>query len=153
MEFSFRKRKGQSATEYLMTYGWALLAIAVVGGLLYMYVFSNKECTQVVKGFSSPGVVVLPAPNYVLHSNGALTFVIENKLDSNVTITSIDVDGTAFTPPTGELAPGQRATITGNIGALNEGSCKEVKITITYNIEGGMTGAVSTGTLIAKVVK
>jgi hypothetical protein len=34
--------KGQSATEYLMTYGWAILAIAIVGALLYTQVFSER---------------------------------------------------------------------------------------------------------------
>lgn len=31
----FKKRAGQSATEYLMTYGWAILAIVVVAGVLW----------------------------------------------------------------------------------------------------------------------
>ena len=30
-------RKGQSALEYLMTYGWAILIIIIVGGVLYYY--------------------------------------------------------------------------------------------------------------------
>ena len=30
-----RQRKGQSATEYLMTYGWAVLAIVVVAGVMW----------------------------------------------------------------------------------------------------------------------
>ena len=152
MGFKF-KRKGQSATEYLMTYGWALLAIAVVGGLLYMYVFSNNECTQVVKGFSSPGISILGAPNYVLHSNGDLTFIIQNKLNQNVTITAIDADGHAITPPSGQIAPSQTVQVSGNIGPSNVGTCKEVKLTITYNIQGGMSGAEASGSLIAKVVK
>ena len=32
-------RKAQSATEWLMTYGWAILAIAIVGALLYTQVY------------------------------------------------------------------------------------------------------------------
>ena len=30
-----KTRKGQSATEYLMTYGWAIFAIVVVAGILW----------------------------------------------------------------------------------------------------------------------
>ena len=36
-------RKGQSATEYLMIYGWAILAIAIVAALLYTQVFSTSR--------------------------------------------------------------------------------------------------------------
>ncbi len=37
-------RKGQTAIEYLMTYGWAILIILVVGGVLYYYgVFSPSK--------------------------------------------------------------------------------------------------------------
>jgi len=39
-------RKGQSATEYLMTYGWAILAIAIVGALLYTQVFSESAANR-----------------------------------------------------------------------------------------------------------
>jgi len=42
-------RKGQSATEYLMTYGWAILAIAIVGALLYTQVFNNPSTRVDVK--------------------------------------------------------------------------------------------------------
>lgn len=35
MTMSFRKRKGQSAIEYLTTYGWMLLVIAIVGGAIF----------------------------------------------------------------------------------------------------------------------
>ena len=32
-------RKSQSATEFLITYGWALLALLIVGALIYVQVF------------------------------------------------------------------------------------------------------------------
>ena len=151
MGFKF-KRKGQSATEYLMTYGWALLAIAVVGGLLYMYVFSNNECTQVVRGFTGPGLSIEGVPNYQLHADGTLRFMIRNKLNQNVTITAIDANGHAITPPSSPLAPDKKVEVSGNIGPANEGTCKKVDIVITYNIQGGMSGAESSGYLIAKVL-
>ena len=39
-------RKGQSATEYLVTYGWAILAIAIVGVLLYTQGFSREDRSE-----------------------------------------------------------------------------------------------------------
>ena len=66
-----RRRKSQSAMEYLMTYGWAIVAIAVVIGVLYsLGVFrlgtsGGTGCT-VIEGFSctkpilySSGILVM----------------------------------------------------------------------------------------------
>lgn len=33
-------RKAQTATEYLMTYGWVLIAIVIVGALILRFVIS-----------------------------------------------------------------------------------------------------------------
>jgi fucose permease len=42
----FTSRKGQSAIEYLMTYGWMLLVVAIVGGAVITTVQNNQnECT------------------------------------------------------------------------------------------------------------
>src|SRR5574337_881936 len=38
MQSSRRGNKAQSAMEYLVTYGWAILIIAIVVSLLYLYV-------------------------------------------------------------------------------------------------------------------
>jgi hypothetical protein len=50
--------KGQSAIEYLMTYGWMLLVIAIVGGLLFA-LFQDQELeSQTVEGFEGSDVSV-----------------------------------------------------------------------------------------------
>ena len=54
----FKDKKGQSALEYLMTYGWALVVIVIVIAALFAFgVFNTpKQCTQtggqlLIKGF------------------------------------------------------------------------------------------------------
>ncbi|MCL4387952.1 hypothetical protein M1567_02250, partial [Candidatus Marsarchaeota archaeon] len=42
MDFSYYKTKAQSALEYLITYGWAILIIAVAISLLYLYIAVPK---------------------------------------------------------------------------------------------------------------
>ena len=154
------RKKGQSATEYLMTYGWALLAIAIVGALLYMYVFSNKgNCTQKVSGFNDQGVVVLEG-QYVVYTDGRIRMQLENRLDSNATITRIDVGSSSCTPNV-ELTPSQKIEVGDGTSyctnlvaeAGNENTCKSIPVKITYNIQGGISGKVSSGTIIAKYVK
>ena len=47
----FASKKGQSAMEYLMIYGWALIAIVVVVGILYMFLpKGSQQCDFEVQG-------------------------------------------------------------------------------------------------------
>ena len=48
--------KGQSAIEYLMTYGWMLLVVAVVGGAVFSIV--GDQSIESVQGFDSNHVTV-----------------------------------------------------------------------------------------------
>lgn len=41
--------RGQSALEYLMTYGWALIVIAIVVGFLIMLVIPNSDQEEYIK--------------------------------------------------------------------------------------------------------
>lgn len=48
-------RKGQAAMEFLMTYGWAILAaVIVIGVLAYFGVFSPKGLTPTICTMSNP---------------------------------------------------------------------------------------------------
>lgn len=49
--------KGQSALEYLMTYGWAVIAILVVIGLLY-WLTSQQSSTQANCGTGFPNMAI-----------------------------------------------------------------------------------------------
>ena len=46
----YQERKGQSAIEYLMTYGWMLLVVAIVGGAIFATV--SGQCLNDVTGFT-----------------------------------------------------------------------------------------------------
>ena len=52
----YRGLSGQSAIEYLMTYGWMLLVVAIVGGSVFS-VF-NQENLETVSGFQGDDVLV-----------------------------------------------------------------------------------------------
>ncbi len=157
------KIKAQSATEYLMTYGWALLAIAIVGGLLYMYVFSNKECTEVTKGWSQQGVVIVPN-EYQVMTDGNISMIVKNNLDKTVYITKIEVDGNVCDLSTTKitLAPGEQIQISttgtscdsGTVKAnpRNENACEQINIKFTYDVEGGLSNKISSGSIIARIV-
>ena len=75
-----RELKAQSAMEYLMTYGWAILIIAVVIGVLFQSRFFSP---------SLPTSCLSSTPylcrNPVLNANGILTAQI-GELGSAITI-------------------------------------------------------------------
>ncbi len=157
-----RLLKGQSATEYLMTYGWALLAIAIVGGLLYMYVFSNKECPDAVRPASQQDIII-PANQYQVYTNGSIKFILKNGMDKTITVKQIEVDGNSCVLATPiQLAPGEQTTIdsdttscsTGTLQAnpSNENACVEVGVDITYDVQDGLPGVKKSRTILTKSV-
>jgi hypothetical protein len=46
MDKFFTERKGQSAIEYLTTYGWMLLVIAIVGGAIFTTVQNSAQLQE-----------------------------------------------------------------------------------------------------------
>jgi hypothetical protein len=83
------KRKAQGALEYLITYGWAILIIVIIGGALFaLGVFnpsswvSNKRAT----GFAS-----IQVKDWKVTSPGGLFLVLGNKLGDTITIEGVNM--------------------------------------------------------------
>ena len=68
------KHKSQSALEYMMTYGWAILVIVIVAAVLYsLGIFSpSSSLSTTVTGFSSFSV------NGICLNNGAMKISLQN---------------------------------------------------------------------------
>ncbi len=105
--------KIQSAMEYLMTYGWAILIIAVVAGVLFESGFFNpgngtSQFCQLESGFS--------CANYYMYQNGLLTMSILQTTATPITVTAIGCNtnltsiGTANVVPPVTLQIGTNAT-------------------------------------------
>ena len=147
------KRKGQSATEYLMTYGWAILAITIVGALLYTQVFSNKSCTNGANGWDMTSNVVPVGNQYSLAADGTLSMGIVNRLDTNVTIVNVTIDSNnAVTSPSGTVLAGvEKSMIAPGVATTaTAGDCYTKTVTIIYNTDL-VPGLKSTGTLSGRV--
>lgn len=85
-------RKGQSAIEYLMTYGWMLLVVAIVGGVIFTTVQDSQEsCEQETMDIESTqqgfGVSDFSA------TTSSLNVQMENNQQDNINITSVAVAG------------------------------------------------------------
>lgn len=87
--------KGQAAMEYLMTYGWALLVIVIVIGiLLVLNPFASPQgCRFEQLGFTCPTPIV--------KSDGSLYMQITNGNNNDIVVQNVTcVQGTSTVAPT-----------------------------------------------------
>lgn len=89
MERNFDNRKGQSAIEYLTTYGWMLLVIAIVGGAIFTTVQDSANVSQ-ASGFSGEDVQI---SNFGINSDGNLAMSVRSAASDPVTIEKIEMVG------------------------------------------------------------
>ena len=131
------QRKGQSALEYLMTYGWAILIIIIVGGVLYYYgVFSPGQLV----GESKVGFSKVQIDTWSVESGtDDINFILENRAGKEINITEITV-GSGTNEVTNALSPeinlqaGERSESfeTVNSPSIEQGETYKWDITITY---------------------
>lgn len=93
----FGSKKGQSAMEYLMTYGWALLVIVVVIAVL-MYINPFRAPQQCL--FDQPGFVCVGNPFLTTNTN-VMQIRLTNGFNNAITVLGVAcVRGTAPVPTT-----------------------------------------------------
>ncbi len=88
--------KAQAALEYLMTYGWALIIIATIFGVL---VFIAIPPTQSVSFSSSePEKIMVKGSNI---ENNIVTIILQNITGGEMRVSNVDLDGSfSFGPVT-----------------------------------------------------
>lgn len=140
-DFSRRTRKGQSAIEYLTTYGWALLAIVIVGAvLMQMGVFS--QCQTTTPRFSGQSVA-MENWQYTGTNNVTMVFTAVNQdVDiNNVTLDYGGGDVVYYDGSTVSISAGNSGTLfIDNIGFLSTGECASASVSLTADV-GGISGS------------
>ena len=134
----FNKRKGQSATEYLMTYGWAILAIVVVAGVLWnMGLFGGGSCGNSVTGFAGTQVSV---KDFALTSGGSLTLSLRNAAGEDIAISNVTIgdDSNTSAMSVSTIPTAGAITVGATAASGTAGSCYSKELAITYTV-GGMT--------------
>ncbi len=142
--------KGQSAIEYLMTYGWMLLVVAVAGGSIYS--ITGSQCTETASGFNGDSLAVTDftvsseTDNLVvlIENNGANTVTLGNMtIISEAGDVQVDRSGT-------EISPGDSVEVELAQGFAPSNQCNTYDMEISYDsgnlndvmITGAITGAV-----------
>ncbi len=139
-------KKGQAAMEFIMTYGWAILAAVIaIAVLAYFGVFSPGRYIPNVCTINSP----LGCDEYKIAATG-IDLVIRNGAGDGITVSNVVISGcgslaTAFNIDYGGTSGKRTVTCSPN---LNPGKFKG-SITVTYNktvggaIDQTVTGSVS----------
>lgn len=145
-----KSRKGQSALEYLMTYGWAVIAILVVIGLLY-WLTSQQASSQAQCGTGFP--------NLPITSNSITTTGLQVELTNGTgkSLTNVIVSG-KFTEgatvqfaksSSASIAQGAKANFTVNpANALTAG---DVTIDLNVSYNDGTFSQVGTSKCTARI--
>lgn len=142
-------RKGQSAIEYLMTYGWMLLVVAIVGGAVITTVQNQQsQCSGEI-----PTSLDAAQQGFGVESFGVgdskIQVVLKNNGQDDVNVTSVTIDGNSATAPSDTvLSLNEKAKWT-DTGSSSD-SCKDVEIDVTYD-KGSITGQTLSGNISAKV--
>ncbi len=142
-----RGKKGQAAMESLMTYGWAILIVVIVAGVLAYYgVFSPKVTAST--GFGDVSVV----KPWNLKASGDLVLQVQNKVGQDINITRVFAGGAVFdvnpdvTITSGSTSSAITASFAGLAGA--SGSQYNIKdVAIEYTVVSSGATLNSTGTL------
>ena len=122
-----------------MTYGWALVAVIVISGLIWIYV-GGRECGKASTGFLGQNIGL---QDWTSYDNGTLALSVKNTAPNDVWILEItgsqgtdDIDDVKV--PKGS-AP-VKITTKDKIGREGDaGNCyKEDTLTIKYNVAGGI---------------
>ena len=144
-----RQKKGQAAMEFLMTYGWAILAAVIaIGVLAYFGVFSPGKYTT--------GTAVVTPPFYVNAWNAkastGVTLELKNNggVAYNISRVSIDNCGNYSTPVQVDTSSATTITVTCS-PVLSAGDNFKGDITISYTKEDSSVELTSTGTIAEKI--
>ena len=143
-------KKGQGALEYLMTYGWALLIIVVVGAALYALGILNPA--SYVKSTCS-GFTYFQYADQKLDTGNYTLIVINSDKEINITNMTINALPVVLSSPIAVTSPGKEETIAGDVvTGKSAGDTFDYEVKITYNVIGGIQGKTDRATCTGRVM-
>ncbi len=157
------KNRGQGALEYLMTYGWAILIIVIIGGALYsLGVFNPSTWTSAKRatGFAS---FQLKDWKLTPSLTAGATLVLGNRYGEGLTITAFHFNTTTSpivgctygypTPVSVSLSETQEVSLISNscnATSLTTGKGYTADVKIEFASSGGIAH-IDTGVVTGKV--
>jgi len=133
--------KGQSAIEYLMTYGWMLLVVAIVGGLIFT--LAQDQDVEEVTGFDGQAVIV---SDFGVDTNDRLTLEVLNARRGTAEIHNVTVEGdrsVRYNDTGMELGSQEYKSVSIDGFATND-TAQQYSVSIEFD-RGDLTGLSSSG--------
>ena len=143
---------GQSALDFLMTYGWALLVMAlVIAGLFSLGLFDTGSFI----GTRASGFVQVTPVGWRVTPAGALSVMFKNNAGTDITITQVNATMGASPPISNSTAVPilngeQSGTLAlGSFGAWS--GSYTIRVTVSYNDSATGFSYTDAGTLSGRV--
>lgn len=140
--------KGQSAIEYLFTYGWMLVAVSIISGVVYSVV--GTSCVDRTSGFVGQSVVL---EDFGVDTDNNLDVVLRNNEYEQVNVSRIILedggDKRQIYDPT-SISASSTAVLTANQTDEQGGECKTYDVTIRYDM-GPLDSQRATGSLTSDI--
>lgn len=135
--------KAQSGIEYLITYGWMVIIVGVIGGGLYHY--SGSGCNIEVSGIQGSNLV---AEDVAIDSDNQLSLAFRSSSNREITVRQVKAgNGSIVQLRDMILEPGEtRAYEFANTNSSQD--CSRVELEVTYDI-GPVSGQKFYGELTA----
>ena len=122
--------KGQSAIEYLTTYGWMVLAVTVAGTTFYTTV--EPQCTPSAR---SLGDTELSITDVVTTTDG-LELVFESPSTEEVTVDEVNITNKGINRvKTAQIDPGGTSYLVAGANNTEGGSCETINLQVVYDTE------------------
>lgn len=134
-------KKAQASIEYLMTYGWAILAIVIilgyimVSGIFSPASFLPEQCMVNEDVYCTGHAIITKG------DGSEVRISMKNRFSSPIEIASVsvksagDVEWTELSPTSLRLSPGQDALFTGALARrLGTGQVSRLNIMVKYSV-------------------
>ena len=121
--------KGQSAIEYLTTYGWMLLVVAIVGGSIFTTV--QGQAQMEASGFEDSGVSLVDSGMTGSFYSMQLRNTEANQID--IQKITLSQDGTEVVKRPGETVPAAGESTFQLLGLASSNAQNEVSIEVVYD--------------------
>jgi hypothetical protein len=132
-------RKGQSALEYLVTYGWAILAIVIVAAILWYFgVFNPSRFTSSHQcgGFADFQCIDYNAST----SAGTASIILGNKLGTQLNVTSVTIGISSNCLTASQLIGANQQASASCTGIGNPQSGNTYNVTVVFtSTQSGLT--------------
>ncbi|QQG38735.1 MAG: hypothetical protein HYS32_03985 [Candidatus Woesearchaeota archaeon] len=135
-------KKAQAAMEFLVTYGWVILAIIIVAA--FIWIFLTGECGKKSTGFLSQDIVIT---DWAVYNDGNLTVAIANRAPSYVTVYQINKGSFVGSPVIEKGDSSSFDPLVDYPGGKKAGTCyKNLELAITYQPKDKLNHTI-TGTI------